>query len=130
MDATFVRRPMHVPYASHPAIADPALAGICARLVYAPRGRRLLGRSGHQHARSTGFTFRRCILPAGSTPIWKVRSRDIWRCASMPGASFARENQYLVAGPWIHIPWGDRAGEANFGEAANLDTDAILVAVV
>jgi len=39
----------------------------------------------------------------------------------------ARENQYLVAGPWMHIPWGDRAGAADFGDAALLDTDALLL---
>jgi putative CocE/NonD family hydrolase len=43
------------------------------------------------------------------------------------GSEFARENQYLLAGPWVHIPWGDRAGEMNLGEAANLDTDALLL---
>ncbi len=39
----------------------------------------------------------------------------------------ARENQYLIAGPWIHIPWGDRIGAADFGADALLDTDAILL---
>jgi uncharacterized protein len=43
------------------------------------------------------------------------------------GSEFARRNQYLIAGPWVHIPWGDRAGEADFGEAANLNTDEILL---
>jgi putative CocE/NonD family hydrolase len=43
------------------------------------------------------------------------------------GSTFARENQYLVAGPWLHIPWGDRIGAADFGPAALLNTDAILV---
>jgi uncharacterized protein len=43
------------------------------------------------------------------------------------GSEFARQNQYLIAGPWVHIPWGDRAGDANFGEAANMQTDEILV---
>ena len=43
------------------------------------------------------------------------------------GSKFARENQYLLAGPWVHIPWGDRVGEANLGEAANLNTDEILL---
>jgi hypothetical protein len=43
------------------------------------------------------------------------------------GSQFARDNQYLLAGPWVHIPWGDRAGDAHFGDAANLDTDAILL---
>jgi uncharacterized protein len=46
------------------------------------------------------------------------------KCA---GSGFARENQYLVAGPWVHIPWGDRTGSADFGPEALLDTDAILL---
>ena len=44
------------------------------------------------------------------------------------GTAFARENQYLLAGPWVHIPWGDRIGDkANLGPEANLDTDALLL---
>jgi putative CocE/NonD family hydrolase len=43
------------------------------------------------------------------------------------GTQFARENQYLLAGPWVHIPWGDRVGDQNLGEAANLDTDELLL---
>ncbi len=43
------------------------------------------------------------------------------------GSTFAREHQYLLAGPWVHIPWGDRAGDATLGEAANLDTDEMLL---
>ncbi len=43
------------------------------------------------------------------------------------GSAFAREHQYLVAGPWQHIPWGDRIGAANFGPDELLDTDAILL---
>jgi len=43
------------------------------------------------------------------------------------GSAHARQNQYLVAGPWVHIPWGDRAGAADFGEEALLDTDSILL---
>jgi hypothetical protein len=42
-------------------------------------------------------------------------------------SEFAREHQYLIAGPWVHIPWGDRVGDANLGEAANLGTDGILL---
>ncbi len=40
---------------------------------------------------------------------------------------FARENQYLIAGPWQHIPWGDRIGATDFGPQALLDTDTILL---
>ncbi len=39
----------------------------------------------------------------------------------------AREHQYLIAGPWLHIPWGDRIGAGDFGTDALLDTDAILL---
>lgn len=38
-----------------------------------------------------------------------------------------RQEQYLIAGPWVHIPWGDRAGTADFGQHALLDTDQILL---
>jgi putative CocE/NonD family hydrolase len=40
---------------------------------------------------------------------------------------FARRNQYLLAGPWIHIPWGELIGSQNFGPEALLDTDALLL---
>jgi putative CocE/NonD family hydrolase len=43
------------------------------------------------------------------------------------GSEFARENQYLLAGPWVHIPWGDRVGDQNLGAAANFNTDAYLL---
>jgi putative CocE/NonD family hydrolase len=43
------------------------------------------------------------------------------------GSEFARKHQYLIAGPWLHIPWGDRVGAADFGRAALLDTNAILL---
>jgi uncharacterized protein len=37
------------------------------------------------------------------------------------------DHQYLVAGPWVHIPWGELAGEHNLGPEALLDTDALLL---
>jgi len=43
------------------------------------------------------------------------------------GSEFAREHQYLLAGPWVHIPWGDRVGTADFGREALVDTDTILL---
>jgi uncharacterized protein len=42
-------------------------------------------------------------------------------------SAYAREFQYLIAGPWLHIPWGDRAGTADFGAEALPDTDALLL---
>ncbi len=43
------------------------------------------------------------------------------------GSNFAREHQYLLAGPWVHIPWGDRIGTADFGPETLIDTDTILL---
>jgi putative CocE/NonD family hydrolase len=46
---------------------------------------------------------------------------------SSAGSSFARDHQYLLAGPWIHIPWGERIGPQRMGPAAAFDTDALLL---
>lgn len=35
--------------------------------------------------------------------------------------------QFLVAGPWVHIPWSRRAGEVDHGPEAVLDTDRLLL---
>ncbi len=43
------------------------------------------------------------------------------------GSPIARDNQYLIAGPWVHMPWGDRVGTSDFGPEALLDTDALLL---
>lgn len=43
------------------------------------------------------------------------------------GSPFARDHQYLLAGPWVHIPWGDQVGEGRLGPAANFDTDGLLL---
>ncbi len=37
------------------------------------------------------------------------------------------EDQYLVAGPWVHIPWGSRVGAKDFGPEAQRDTDELLL---
>jgi uncharacterized protein len=115
-----------VPYASHPAIADPALPSY-VRDWFAHR-------EPGEYWQSQGVSSRieRIHVPALHIAGWF----DIFLGASIQGylalreragSEFARENQYLICGPWIHIPWGDRAGELSFGEAANLDMDAILL---
>jgi uncharacterized protein len=43
------------------------------------------------------------------------------------GSASAREQQYLIAGPWQHMPWGDRVGSGNFGKEALLDMDSLLL---
>ena len=53
---------------------------------------------------------------------------DAFRAISAnAGSDSARSNQYLLAGQWVHIPWGPRIGAKNFGAAAELDTDALLL---
>ncbi len=38
-----------------------------------------------------------------------------------------RENQFMVAGPWAHMPWGDRLGGHDFGPDSKLDISDLLV---
>ena len=55
---------------------------------------------------------------------------DTYLRGSVDGFNAMREvakDQYLLAGPWIHIPWGDRIGPLGLGAEANLDTDAVLL---
>ena len=117
----------HVPYADHPAIADPALPRYVRDWFAHREPGRLLDEHGHQRAARSHSRFLRCTSRDGLTLILKAPSRAILRLRSGAGSEFARENQYLIAGPWVHIPWGDRVGDANLGEAANLDTDAMLL---
>ena len=43
------------------------------------------------------------------------------------GTDWAKAHQYLLAGPWVHIPWGARIGAKDFCAAAELDTNALLL---
>lgn len=114
------------PYAEHGAITDPALPGYV---------RDWFGhREPDEYWRGLDVSTRidRIAIPALHLAGWY----DTYLEGSIAGylalrqhaaSEFARENQYLIAGPWVHIPWGDRVGDANLGEAANLGTDALLL---
>ncbi len=117
---------MHVPYGAHPAIADPALPGY-VRDWFAHRD---FGPYWNDFDVSTRID--RIQVPALHLAGWY----DTYAEGSIAGylalrngagSPSARENQYLIAGPWIHIPWGDRAGDSSFGEAANLSVDQVLL---
>jgi putative CocE/NonD family hydrolase len=119
-------QPAFSPYFSHPALADPALPSyvrdwMTHREPFA-----------YWAEQDISARLNRVCVPALHISGWfdtylegsiagYVALRD------HSGTEFARKNQYLLAGPWIHIPWGDRAGEANLGDAANLNTDEILL---
>ena len=49
------------------------------------------------------------------------------KLSRLAGSPAARANQYLVVGPWVHLPWGQFAGDMDFGPAAHLDTDTLLL---
>ena len=115
-----------LPYAEHPAITDPELPSYV--------------RDWFQHDTPGEYwysmdltkTAERILVPALHVSGWY----DAYLEGSMQGFEFlrehagseyARQNQYLLAGPWIHIPWADRAGEAYLGEEALLDTDVLLL---
>jgi uncharacterized protein len=117
---------VHVPYAEHPATVDPDLPSY-VRDWFAHR------EPGKYWAeQDISSRLDRIQVPALHVAGWydtylegSIAGYLALRCHA--GSEFAREHQYLVAGPWVHIPWGDRVGDANLGEAANLDTDEILL---
>jgi putative CocE/NonD family hydrolase len=117
---------VQAPYAHHPAISDPALPGYVRDWFQ--------HRDPGEYWSSLDVSARidRINIPALHIAGWfdtylEGSIAGYLALRDHAGSEFARANQYLIAGPWVHIPWGDRVGEANLGEAANLDTDAILV---
>jgi uncharacterized protein len=112
----------HVPYAQHPAIAILRCPAMCAT------GLRIASPASIGPVRTSA---RGSIdsIPALHIAGWfdtylEGSIAGYLALRNHAGSEFARENQYLIAGPWVHIPWGDRVGDANLGDAANLDTDA------
>ena len=116
----------HVPYAAHPAIAAPALPDY-VRDWFSHREP-----GAYWTALDVSTRLDRILVPGFHLAGWFDTYLDgsiagYLALRTGAGSAFARENQYLLAGPWVHIPWGDRAGDVNFGQAANLSTDEILL---
>lgn len=115
-----------VPYASHPAISDMALPGYVRNwLSHREPGE-------YWEGQDISTRYERICLPALHIAGWFDTYLDgsiegYLNLRKQAGTEFAREHQYLLVGPWTHIPWGDRAGDASFGPAANLNTDEVLV---
>jgi len=117
---------LHAPYGVHPAIADPALPSYVRDWF--------LHRAPDHYWSELDISTRTnlILIPALHIAGWfdtylEGSIAGYLALRQGAGSEFARENQYLIAGPWIHIPWGDRAGDADFGAAANLDTGEILL---
>lgn len=116
----------YAPYANHSAIADPALLEYVRDWI--------AHRDPGEYWTGLGISTRceRILIPALHIAGWfdTYLEGSISGYLAMrngAGNQFARDNQYLIAGPWIHIPWGDRAGELDSGEAANFNTNEILL---
>ena len=115
-----------VPYGAHPAITDPSLPNYVRDWIS--------HREPDDYWTAQGISTRldRIQIPALHIAGWfdtylEGSIAGYFALCHGAGSEFARTNQYLVAGPWVHIPWGDRVGDANLGEAANLATDMILL---
>jgi putative CocE/NonD family hydrolase len=116
----------YVPYAEHPAIADEALPDYVRDwFLHRDPGT-------YWTDQDIGARLEQIEIPALHIAGWF----DTYLEGSIggylglrdhAGSEFARQNQYLIAGPWVHLPWGDRVGETNFGNAAHLNTDALLL---
>jgi uncharacterized protein len=116
----------HVPYGDNPAIVDPALPGYVRDwLIHREPGE-------YWAAQDISTRIDKIRIPALHIAGWYdtylegsiAGFRALRRGA---GTALARDHQYLFVGPWVHIPWGDRVGDTNLGNAANLNTDEVLL---
>jgi putative CocE/NonD family hydrolase len=117
---------VHVPYAHHPAVADPSLP-CYVRDWFAHREP-----GDYWAAMDVSTRLDQICIPALHIAGWfdtylEGSIAGYLALRTHAGSEFARERQYLIAGPWVHIPWGDRVGEVNLGASANLNTDQILL---
>jgi hypothetical protein len=116
----------HAPYAQHPAIADPALPSYVRDwFTHREPGE-------YWSSLDIGTRLDQIRIPALHIAGWfdtylEGSIAGYLALRNHAGTEFARDNQYLIAGPWVHIPWGDRVGDSNLGEGANLNTDEILL---
>ena len=117
---------LHLPYGEHPAIVDPLLPSYVRDwFAHSAPGEFWSAMDISQRADAID-------VPALHVSGWydtylegSVRGFDLLRRNA--GTEHARRHQYLLAGPWVHIPWSDRAGEGNFGLEALIDTDSLLL---
>ncbi|MGA7157625.1 MAG: CocE/NonD family hydrolase [Acidobacteriaceae bacterium] len=124
--ASIRMQPTVMPYAHHSAIADPMLP------TYVRDWFEHDAPGDYWSSMDLSRTANKILIPALHVSGWY----DIYLEGSIQGFSLlreqaatahARENQYLLAGPWIHLPWSDGVGDAHLGSEALLDTDALLL---
>jgi putative CocE/NonD family hydrolase len=120
LEAAWANLPMQtkvVPYGEHPAIVDDALPSYVRDwFAHDTAGE-------YWSAMDVSERAGEIEVPALHVSGWfdtylegSVAGFELLRAKA--GTAFARENQYLLAGPWVHIPWG---------EPAVMDTDGLLL---
>jgi putative CocE/NonD family hydrolase len=114
------------PYGAHPAILDPALPSYVLDW-FSHREPSVYWAEQDVSARLDRIQVPTLHLAGWFDPYLEGSIAGYVALRKQAGTQFAREKQYLIVGPWVHIPWGDRAGDANLGEAANLNTDEVLL---
>ncbi len=116
----------HAPYARHAAISDPALP------TYLQDWMTQREPGAYWSEQDISKRLDRIHIPALHLAGWfdtylEGSVAGYLALREHAGTVFAREHQYLIAGPWAHIPWSDRVGDAKLGEAANLNVDETLL---
>ncbi len=113
-------QPLVTPYGLHPQLQDEGLPSYVrdwfARDLPGP----------YWSALDVSESLREITVPALHVSGWF----DTYLSGSVAGflaLAAHSEHQYLVAGPWVHIPWGELIGEQNLGPEALLDTDSLLL---
>jgi uncharacterized protein len=116
----------HLPYGAHPAIPDTVLPS------YVRDWFEHSAPGNYWAAMDISKRAHRIEVPALHVSGWydtylegSIRGFDLLRRNA--GSEYARQHQYLLAGPWVHIPWSDGAGEGSFGPEALVDTDLLLL---
>ncbi|MGD0798531.1 MAG: CocE/NonD family hydrolase [Acidobacteriaceae bacterium] len=117
---------LETPYAAHPALKSPPLP------TYVQDWLEHDAPSGYWSSMDISQRLADIRTPAlhlsGWYDTYLTGSIDCFQALrAHAGTAHARDHQYLIAGPWVHIPWGDRIGAHYLGPEANLDTDALLL---
>ncbi len=119
-------QPHFAPYAKLPALQSPGLP------TYVHDWIEHTEPGDYWSALDISTSLDRIIIPALHVSGWydtylEGSYAGFLALAEHAATQHARDHQYLLAGPWQHIPWGARTGDANLGSDAMLDTDTILL---
>jgi len=119
-------QPHHTPYGAHPAIQHPALPGYVRDWISnnAP--------GDFWSAQDISESVANINVPALHISGWYDTylhgTIAAWRALREHAATpHAHRHQYLLAGPWVHIPWGDTVADQDLGPRALFDTDLLLL---